>query len=369
MPKVFVFAPSGNMDSQLREAGCDTALGEGHWHAPGGNYLPEMLPMAKDAEAFIGTSNRASPIVRALLEASPELRVVAKSTIGVDDIDVDACTERGILVTHAPVESNWGNIAEITVTFILNLAKNVQAQDAYIKGGGWHTPGVSTRYIGSRASDDFPGMTLGIIGLGRIGTRLAHLMRPWNMRILAYDPYIPRHRFLEAEAKQVDLQTLLRESDIVTIHVILTKETRNMLGAREIAMMKPGSILINTARGGLIDEEALADALESRHLSGAGLNAFAQEPLAAESRLRGLGDKVLMLPHGGYGLMPGFGSTNPGREGVPAIAGSQATDWSVECVLDALRGEVPEHVYNIEVVPRWLARFGGKDILKPAPMV
>ena len=365
MPKVFVFAPSGNMDSQLREAGCDTVLGEGRWHAPGGHYLPEMLPMAEDSEAFIGTSNRASPITRALIEASSELRVVSKSTIGVDDIDVDACTEKGILVTHAPVESNWGNIAEITVTFILNLAKNVQAQDAYIKGGGWHAPGVGTRYVGSRASDGFSGLTLGIIGLGRIGTRLAHLMRPWNMRMLAYDPYIARHRFLEAETKPVDLQTLLRESDIVTIHVILTKETRNMIGAREIAMMKPGSMLINTARGGLVDEDALADALETGHLAGAGLNAFAEEPLAPNSRLRQLGDKILMLPHGGYGLIPGFGQGGQSSEAVTALAGGEATNWAVECVLDALRGEVPEHVYNRDAVPRWLARFGGKDILSP----
>src|SRR5437763_13320867 len=124
---------------------------------------------------------RQTPISRTILTASPNLRIVAKSTVGVDDIDVDAATELGILVTHAPVESNWGNIAEVTVTFMLSLLKDVPRQDEAIKNGEWWSPGWQGAYVGSRQSDGYEGITLGIIGLGRIGGRVAQLMRPWNI--------------------------------------------------------------------------------------------------------------------------------------------------------------------------------------------
>jgi phosphoglycerate dehydrogenase-like enzyme len=369
VPRVFIFAPSGNMDSQLREAGCDTVLGLGHWHAPGGNYYGEMVPMAAGADGMIGVSNRAAPITRQVLDAAPDLRVVAKNTIGVDDIDVDACTDLGILVTHAPVESNWGGIAEETMAMMLHLAKRLSTQDAYIKEGNWQAPGVRMKYIGARASDGYKGLTIGIIGLGRIGVRMCHLLRPWNARLIAYDPYVPFNRFLEAGATSVDLETLLKESDIVTLHPILTKETRNMIGRPQLAMMKPGSIVLNTARGGLIDEDAVAEALESGHLAGAGFKAYAEEPLAPDSPLRRAGDKIVMLPHGGYGLIPGFAEAGQRTaESGTSLAGGGGTDWAVECVLDALRGEVPKFVYNTEVVPQWLTRFGGKDILSPQPV-
>lgn len=257
---------------------------------------------------------RSSPISRAVIEASPDLRIVAKSTVGVDDIDVDACTENGILVTHAPVESNWGNIAEVTVTFMLALLKGLQQQDAEIKQGGWWMEGRQGSYVGSRQSDGYKGITLGIIGLGRIGGRVAQLMRPWNINILAYDPYVPDYRFLEFGAKPVDLDTLLKESDVVTLHVILTKETRHMISTRELALMKPTAYLLNTARGGAVDEKALCDALEEGIIAGAGLNAFEDEPLPDDSPLRRMGSKVLLRPHGGsHQPAPGRWDAAPAR--------------------------------------------------------
>src|SRR5438034_5835446 len=110
MPKVFMFAPAGNSYETLEKNGCEVALGKREWHVPGGNHEPELVSMAQGADAMAGTSMRQTPISRTILGASPNLRIVAKSTVGVDDIDVDAATELGILVTHAPVESNWGNI-------------------------------------------------------------------------------------------------------------------------------------------------------------------------------------------------------------------------------------------------------------------
>ena len=166
------------------------------------------------AAALAGTSMRNTPISRAILEASPDLRIVAKCTVGVDDIDVDAATELGIAVSHAPVESNWGNIAEVTVTFLLSLLKRADEQDTTIKQGGWWTEGYQGAYVGTRQSDGHQGITLGIIGLGRIGARVAQLMRPWNITLIGYDPYVPDYRFLELGVKPVDLDTLDRKSHV-----------------------------------------------------------------------------------------------------------------------------------------------------------
>ena len=357
MPKVFVFAPAGDSHEVLAAQGCEIQLGKPAWHEPGGDYEAEIATMAQGAAALAGTSMRSAPISRQVIEASPELRIVAKSTVGVDDIDVDACTELGVLVTHAPVESNWGNIAEVTVTFMLALLKGLQQQDATIKEGGWWTEGRQGSYVGSRQSDGYTGTTLGIIGLGRIGGRVAQLMRPWNITIKAYDPYIPDYRFLELGVRPVDLDTLLRTSDVVTLHVVLTKETRHMIGARELALMKPTAYLLNTSRGEAVDEPALCDAIAEGVIAGAGLNAFEDEPLPADSPLRGFGNKVLLRPHGG--IPP----RSMGAEAPVGRTAGQATDWMNADVLRALRGELPTHIFNREAVPRWLERFGGKPLL------
>ena len=355
MPKVFMFAPTGDSYKFLEANGCEVQLGKREWHEPGGDHQTEIISMARGADAFAGTSMRSSPISRRVLEAAPDLRVVAKSTVGVDEIDVDACTELGILVTHAPVESNWGNIAEVTITFMLALLKGLQQQDATIKEGGWWMEGRQGIYVGSRQSDGYAGITLGIIGLGRIGGRVAQLLRPWNINILACDPYVPDYRFLEFGVKPVDLETLLRHSDVVTLHVVLNKETRHMIGAKELAMMKPTAILLNTSRGGAVDEKALCDALDEGVIAGTGLNAFEDEPLAEDSPLRRMGSKVLLRPHGG---VPPASAATVGR------SVSQATEWLNTDVLKALRGELPIHVFNTDAIPLWLERFGGKPVLE-----
>src|SRR3989338_3912821 len=191
-PKVFVFAPAdptGEAHKMLEDAGCELILGDASWDTPQGNSEAQMVRLTEGCEAMMGTSIRSTPITQKIMQASKNLRIVAKFTIGVDDVDVDAATELGILVTHAPIESNWGNIAEVTVTFLLSLLKDVPKQDAEIKSGGWWVEGKQGSYVGTRQSDGYTGITLGIIGLGRIGGRVAALMRPWNINILAYDPY------------------------------------------------------------------------------------------------------------------------------------------------------------------------------------
>ena len=351
--KVFVFAPAdptGESRKMLEEAGCELILGDASWDTPQGNSEAEMAKLAEGCDALMGTSIRSTPITQKIMQSSKNLRIVAKFTIGVDDVDVDAGTELGILVTHGPTESNWGGVAEGTITNMLTLLKKVRERDRHLKTTGeWRDPDLQGTYFGSRASDGYKGITLGIIGLGRIGSRVAKLMRPWGMRMLACDPYVPDSKFAEFGAQRVDLPTLLRESDIVTLHVVLTKETRHMISGPQLAMMKPTAILINTSRGFCVDEKALIETLQKGKIAGAALDVFENEPLAPDSPLRKMGDKVLLSPH--------MVSSNIGSGLKPGLL------WATRSVISALRGEVPDNVYNKEVIQQWQSRFGGKSML------
>jgi phosphoglycerate dehydrogenase-like enzyme len=172
------------------------------------------------------------------MQSSDDLRIVAKYTIGVDDVDVDAATNLGILVTHSPTESNWGAVAEGTMAIMLGLLKRLRERDAHLKaGGGWRDERLEGTYLGARAEDGYPGITIGLVGLGRIGSRVANLLRPWNVRVLACDPYVPAEKFGDCGVERVDYRTLLRGSDVVSFHVTLTPETRHMLDAEALSMM------------------------------------------------------------------------------------------------------------------------------------
>jgi len=350
-PKVFIFAPveeARDSHTRFEAEGCELRLGKAAWDTPQANSEPELIRMAQGVHALMGTSIRNVPISRKIMESSPELRVVAKYTIGVDDVDVEAATEMGILVCHGPTESNWGGVAEGTITMMLTMLKKVRERDRHLKeGGAWREPKLQGTYLGARA-DGYAGITLGLIGLGRIGSRIATLLRPWNMRILATDPYVPESKFAEHGVTRVDLATLLRESDVVSLHVVLTRETRHMIAARELALMKRHAILINTSRGPCVHEPALIETLLKGEIGGAALDVFEQEPLALDSQLRNLGDRALLSPH--------VVSNNVGSGLGPGIA------WATDAVLAALRGQVPDHVYNKEVIPRWERRFGGKSV-------
>jgi phosphoglycerate dehydrogenase-like enzyme len=351
-PKVLIFAPREEPEDirrQIEQAGLEIALGDRAWQLPRRDFESDFVSAARDAVALMGTSIRHTPVSRRVMEASQRLRVVAKYTVGVDDIDVEAATELGILVCHAPTESNCFGVAETTVAMLLTILKKVRERDAAVRAGRWREPQLGTTFIGSRRSDGHPGITLGLVGLGRIGTRVAQLMAPWRIRILACDPYIEPARFLLAGAEAVDYETLLRESDVVSFHVVLTRETRHMLSDAQIALMKPGAVVINTARGKVVDESALGRALAEGRIHAAAIDAFEEEPLPGDSPLRTLGDKVLMSPHAA--------SFNEGGELRPGIA------WATRSVLSALTGKVPDNVYNKEVIPRWKERFGGASIL------
>ena len=307
-----------------------------------------LFELARGADALMGATVKRAPIDGAFLDRLPELRIVSKYTIGVEDVDLDAATARGVLVTHCPTEANWGGVAEGTVGFMLTLLKRVRERDRHVKAGGWRDSSLMGAYLGRRG-DGYPGLTVGIVGLGRCGTRLAELLSPWQVRMLACDPYVEEGKFERLGVVRTDLPALLRESDVVTLHVTLTEETRGFIGAGELATMKPFAILINTSRGAVVDLDALCDALEADRIAAAALDVLPEEPPGRQARVLALGDKVLLCPHM-------ISANRPG-------ALQPAIPWATEATLAALRGRVPEHVYNVDAVPRWLARFGERPLI------
>ncbi len=331
-PKILIFAPREEpleTVNALEGMGCELVFGDRAWQLPRTTHEDAVMEAARDAVALMGTSMRHTPISRRIMQASQRLRIVAKYTVGVDDVDTEAATELGIMVCHAPTESNCFGVAETTIAFMLSLLKKVAERDADVRAGKWRTADNFAYYVGSRASDGFPGQTVGLVGLGRIGTRVAQLLAPWRARIIAYDPYVPPAHFLTHGVTSVDYQTLLRESDIVSFHVVLTRETRYMFGEAELKLMKPNAIVLNTARGKVVDEKALARAIDE----------------GADSPLRKLGDRVLLSPHSA--------SYTEGGELRQCVA------WATRSVVTALKGGIPNNVYNREVIPRWKERFGG----------
>ena len=347
-PKVVVFAPGDeNSYKKFEEIGCELVLGKASWSDPTGNTTGELASMALEADALIGTSIKGGKIDRSVLSASEHLRIVAKYSVGVDEIDVDAATDLGIIVTHAPTEANWGGVVETTMTQMLTILKKVRQRDYALKNtADWRTPELTASHIGSR-EDGYAGLTIGIIGLGRIGGRFAQMLAPWRVRVLAYDPYQPIDRFIHANVQRVDMDTLLKESDVVSLHVVLNKETYHMMSDREFGLMKPTAVFLNTSRGPAVDEAALIRALQDKTIAAAGLDVFEIEPLPMDSPLREMDDRVLLSAH--------VAAHNYGAGIGPGI------EWATEDVLKALKGQLPEHIFNKEVIPRWRERFEGRS--------
>ena len=175
-PKILIFAPREEPPetvNALEGMGCELVFGDLAWQLPRTTHEDAVVEAARDAVALMGTSMRHTPISRRIMQASQRLRIVAKYTVGVDDVDTEAATELGIMVCHAPTESNCFGVAETTIAFMLSLLKRVAERDADVRAGKWRTADNFAYYVGSRTSDGFPGQTIGLVGLGRIGTRVA----------------------------------------------------------------------------------------------------------------------------------------------------------------------------------------------------
>jgi D-3-phosphoglycerate dehydrogenase len=246
--------------------------------------LDQLKQDLAEADALIVRS--ATTVDRALIEASPRLRVIARAGTGVDNVDVEAATERGILVMNAP-GANSVSVAEHAIALMLALSRGVAAADGAMKRGVWD----KKKLVGA----ELRGKTLGIVGLGRIGQEVALRARVFGMSLVAHDPFISEQVAAALDIKLASLDELCAESDYITLHVPSTAETRHLFDRQRFEKCKAGVRIVNTARGELIDEEALADAIESGAVAGAGLDVFEKEP-PGESRLVKL-RQVVATPH------------------------------------------------------------------------
>lgn len=232
-----------------------------------------------------------APLTERVLRACPDLRLFAVTRGGPVNANLDAATEHGVAVTFAPGR-NATATAEHTVALMLAAVRQIPQRNAELLAGAWR----SDYYRYSDVGPEISGATIGLIGYGAIGSRVAAILHGFGAHILVFDPYI-QPGTLPPSATQVNtLEELLASSDIVTLHSRVTPETTGLIGARELALMRPGAILVNAARGALLDYDALCDALETGHLYSAGLDVYPSEPLPADSRLRTISNAV-MTPH------------------------------------------------------------------------
>lgn len=222
-----------------------------------------------------------------LIESSDSLEVIGRAGVGVDNIDIEAATRRGIAVLNSPA-ANTFSTAELAFALLLAAARNVAAADASVRAGEWKRKAM--------AGTQLLGKTIGVVGAGRIGAEVVRRARAFGMHVVAFDPFVPADRANELGLSLVTFDKLLERSDIVTLHVPLTNENRGLIGAAEMERMRDGAILVNAARGGLVDEAALAAALISGKLGAAGLDVYEREPLPEDSPLRDA-PNLVFTPH------------------------------------------------------------------------
>ena len=249
-----------------------------------GTDRPALLAALAAADAVLVRS--ATQIDAAAIASASRLKVVARAGVGLDNVDVAAATARGVMVVNAPT-SNIVSAAEQAVALLLAVARNTASASAALKAGEWKR----SRYTGVEVQ----GKTVGVVGLGRIGVLFAQRMAAFGTRLIAYDPYVQPARAAQLGVRLVGLEELLRESDFISIHLPKTPETLGLIGAKELALCKPGVRIVNAARGGLIDEQALADAIAEGRVAGAGIDVYAKEPCTS-SPLFGF-DSVVATPH------------------------------------------------------------------------
>lgn len=274
----YYLRPGREVDQYLRTAGLETVFSP--WR--GDRKEDEMIELLRGIDGAIASSD---PFTARVLEAAERLKVIARTGAGYDAVDVKAATAKKIAVCTTP-GANRHAVAEWAITLLLMLARRALDNLAEVRQGGW------TRHEGV----DLTGKTLGIVGLGTIGREVAQRMRAFEMRILACDP-VQNLQFAEEHGiSYVPLEQLLRESDFVTVHSLMSSQNRHLINADRLALMKPTAYLVNTSRGGVIDGTALYQALKERRIAGAGLDVFEEEPLPADSPLREL-DNLLMSPH------------------------------------------------------------------------
>jgi D-3-phosphoglycerate dehydrogenase len=330
--RILATGPSGSPEDldPLREGGHEVIIGR-PLDTPGRKAYTESELIAASRDAHVILASHLETISGPVLETARSVKLLIVPFIGTDKIDIGAATRAGVLVANSPTPENFIAVAEATIALTLMLQKRIKHNEAKLRRGEWAQRGDRGEFLF--------GKTVGLVGLGRVGTHVARRLVNWDTRLIASDPYVSVERARELGVTLTDLPTLLAESDVVSLHCTLTDETRGLVGEKELRRMKPTAVLINTARGEVMDEEAVARAIDERWIAGAALDAFVKEPLQAESPLRTADpERVILTPHN-------VAHSEAGRRANLALALSQ--------ILAVGRGEVPAHVVNPEAIARW----------------
>ncbi len=309
------FLPPLGDQKKLLESVAAVTVGDGRQYSE-----EEIIDAVKGVDAVLVTAK--APMTKGVIMRAEKLKVIGKYGVGVESVDLDAATAKGIPVTYTP-GVNQDTVAEYTIGLLLATTRKIPyAMETLRKGGKWR----NEKFFGL----EIKGCTLGVIGLGKIGSRVAEKMRGFQVKLLSYDPYVTRDKAAALGAELVDLQTLLKSSDIITLNLPLTPETHHLIGEKELRLMKPTGYLINTGRGPLVDETALYHALKEGWIAGAGLDVFEKEPLDLDNPLLLL-DNVVITPH---------------VAGSSTVARGRLVITAVENVVKILRGEMPD-IQNI----------------------
>ncbi len=279
MPKVLVSDP-------IDQAGIDILSQVAQVDVNTGLSAEQLVKIIPDYDALMIRSG--TQVTKEIIEAGNALKIIGRAGVGVDNVDVPAATRKGIVVVNSP-EGNTIAAAEHAIAMMLSMSRHIPEANASVKGGKWER----NRFIGVEVYKK----TLGIVGLGKIGSHLAAAAKAMGMKLLAYDPFISTERAEQLGCRLVELELLMRESDYITLHIPKTPETLHLINAEVLSKMKPTARIINCARGGIIDEAALAEAIKEGKIAGAALDVYEQEPLQADSPLRSVGQNLVLTPH------------------------------------------------------------------------
>ena len=340
MARIFMCNDSGlagllnGIAGTLRERGHDVVRGPVDTGGMRTYSAAERAELLDEADIAVFTGRHACS--RELMSGAPRLRGVCYPVIGVESLDLEAANDLGIIVGNGAVRGNIIGMAESTVMLMLMLFYDVETNIRLINGGRWRRPG--------HHSHQMEGKTVGLIGFGRIAREVAQRLAAFGVKILTYSPRL-RADDVPAGVAKADLESLLRQSDVVSILTGLTNETRHMIDAAKLALMKPTAYLVNTGRGAVIDEEALCDALRTKRIAGAALDTFTVEPLPADSPLRTL-DNAILVPHCVGHTVEGW------NEFGPAL---------VDNIEYIMRGELPRYCKNPEAETAWRERLRRLD--------
>jgi D-3-phosphoglycerate dehydrogenase / 2-oxoglutarate reductase len=303
----------------------------------------EIIDQAHDADAVIGVVSL-QPFTRRLLSALPKCRVIAGIGIGYDRTDLEAATELGIAITNVP-DYCLDEVSGLAIALMLSLGHRLPRIDKAVRERRIAFT-MDKKALDEIARPMFRmrDQTLGIIGLGKVGTVTALKARGLGMRVIAYDPYVLGPVMESRGVKPVDLDTLLAQSDFISIHTPLTSETKGMLGYEQFRKMKPTAYFINTARGGCVEQAGLIRALKEGLIAGAGIDVTIDEPIAPDNDLLTMSDVILTGHSAWYSV----------------TSEAEVNRRPMTQVVQALRGELPAYTVNVEVKAKWMARWGRK---------